>query len=163
MRIYWWHYTPGNRKLITCKLLLAKQLPGDGDELNVTRPFINPADLGVPVQLFHRTLLGDADAAEHLDGSGSYFLGDLRAEIFCHGRFGHERLSGIPQPGRVIDQEPRRFDIGCHPGKLKLYALELGDGLPELLALPGVADSVIQRASRQPDHLRPDGDAALIQ
>src|SRR5712691_6402870 len=22
MRIYWWHYTPGNRKLITCKLLL---------------------------------------------------------------------------------------------------------------------------------------------
>ena len=32
-----------------------------------------------------------------------------------------------------------------------------------MLALPGVADGVIQRAARQADHLRPDGDAALIQ
>ena len=69
----------------------------------------------------------------------------------------------MTQPGGVVDQQPRGFDLGGGPRELELHALELGDRLAELLALPGVAHRVIERRLRQPDHLRADADPPFIE
>jgi len=46
--------------------LLAQDLFGDGQLLNVRRAFVNPADLRVAIELLHRIILGEADASENL-------------------------------------------------------------------------------------------------
>src|SRR5262245_34225586 len=44
-----------------------------------------------------------------------------------------------------------------------LHRLELGDWFPELLAFARVLDRVVQRALREPDHLRADGYPSFVQ
>src|SRR5262249_21578814 len=46
---------------------------------------------------------------------------------------------------------------------LVLNGLELGDRLAELVPLLRVPDGVIQRALREPDHLRADADPTLVE
>jgi hypothetical protein len=46
-----------------------------------------------------------------------------------------ERLAGVAQPRRVVDEQSRRFELGGGARDLKLHALEIGDRLAELLAL----------------------------
>ena len=58
---------------------VSEQLLGDGQSLHVAGALVDPADLGVAVQLFDRVVLGKADAAEDLDGSRGHLFGDLRA------------------------------------------------------------------------------------
>ena len=44
-----------------------------------------------------------------------------------------------------------------------LHRLEVGDRLAELFPLPRIADRVVERALREPDHLRSYTDAPLVQ
>ena len=125
--------------------------------------FVDAADLGVAVEFLDRVVLGEADAAEDLDRARGGVLGHLRREILGHGGFGDEGQSRVAQSGGVVDQQARGFHFGRHLGELELHALEIGDGLAELLALFGVGDGVIERALGETDHLRADGDAALVE
>ena len=90
-------------------------------------------------------------------------LGDFRREDLADRRFGEERLAGVAQARRVVDGEPRGFDVDRRARELVLHGLELGDRLAELLPLLRVLDGVIERAARQADHLRADADASLVQ
>ena len=72
-------------------------------------------------------------------------------------------MPGIAQAGGVVHQQARGLHFGGHLGQLELHALKFADGLAELLALARVGDGVFQRAARQPDHLRADGDAPFVQ
>ena len=67
------------------------------------------------------------------------------------------------QPRRVVDHQPRGLHVHRHFRQLELDALKLRDGLAELLALLGIGQRMIQRALRQPQHLRADADAPFVQ
>jgi hypothetical protein len=47
--------------------VLRQDLFGDGQFLYVRSAFVNPADFGVAIELFHRIIFGEANAAENLD------------------------------------------------------------------------------------------------
>src|SRR5581483_7203608 len=64
---------------------------------------------------------------------------------------------------RLVDEEPRGGELGRHLGDLELDRLELGDLLPELLALLYVIDGGVECSLRDADHLRADADAALVE
>src|SRR5688500_19262564 len=46
-----------------------------------------------------------------------------------------ERMSRVPQPGAVVDEEASGLDFHRHPRQLELHALEFADRTAELLAL----------------------------
>ena len=98
-------------------------------------PFVDPPDLGVPVQLLHRIILGDPHAAVHFDGLRRHLLGDLRTVILRHGRLRQERQPGVAQARGVVHQQARRLHFHRHLRQFELHALEFADGLAELLAL----------------------------
>jgi len=58
----------------------AEQLFGDRHPLHVAGAFVNPADLGVAVELLDRVVSGEADSAENLDGEAGHLLGNPGAE-----------------------------------------------------------------------------------
>ena len=76
---------------------------------------------------------------------------------------GQERLAGVAQARGVVDEQPRRFQLGGRVRELELHALKVGDRLAELLPLLRVRDGVIERALREADHLRADADAPFVE
>jgi hypothetical protein len=63
----------------------------------------------------------------------------------------------------VVDQVPGGLDLGRHVGQHELDALELVDPLPELLALVGVAERLLERALGDAQRERADADAAGVE
>ena len=59
-------------------------------------------------------------------------------------------MPGIPQACRIVDQQPRGFDLRRHLCQFELHTLEFADGLAELLALPGIGHGVFERARARP-------------
>ena len=58
-----------------------------------------------------------------------------------------KRLARVLEPGRVVDHEACRLEVGRHLGELELHALELRDRLAELLALLHVRGRGLERAA----------------
>ena len=106
---------------------MAEHLFGDGLELQVRRAFVDLADLRVAIQLFDRVVLHEAVAAVQIDGERRDALGDLRREELAHRGLGEKRLAGVAQPRRVVDQQPRRLEVGRGARDLVLHRLEVGD------------------------------------
>src|SRR5215467_2989598 len=143
--------------------LLLQEFLGNGHQLYVAGALVNATNLGIAVELFDRVIFRDSHPAEHLNGLRSHFFSDLRTVILCHGGFSHKRQPGIAHAGGIVDQKARGFDFGGHFRQLELHALKVADGLAELLALAGVGDGVVERTTRQTNHLGADGDAALVE
>ena len=72
-------------------------------------------------------------------------------------------MPGVFHARRVVNHQPRGFQLRGHLGKLKLHALKLIDRFAKLLALAGVSNCRVERAARDADHLRADADAAFVQ
>src|SRR4029450_4522846 len=118
----------------------AEELFGDGLELQVGRALVDLSDLRVAIELFDRVVLDESVAAKQVDRERGDALGDLRRKDLAHRRLGEKRLAAVAQARRVVDQEPRRGDLGGGPRQLMLHRLELNDRLAELLPLLGVLD-----------------------
>src|SRR5439155_810622 len=71
--------------------------------------------------------------------------------------------AGITHARGIVDQKARGFDFSSHFRQLELHTLKVTDGLAKLLALTGVGDGVIERATRQANHLRANGDPAFVE
>jgi hypothetical protein len=74
--------------------------------------------------------------------------------------------SGSPRSAlalRGVDQVARGRDLHGHVGQHELHALEVGDGLAELLALLDVGDRGVERALRDADGLRADHRAGVVE
>src|SRR5699024_7213520 len=113
--------------------LLAENVAGDNDALDLTRALVDLGDLGIAHHALNRVILGVAVAAVDLDCLG----GDL------HGSFGGEQLSGSSVEGeglafglegsRLVGQQAGSFDGNVHVGEDELGVLELRDRTAELL------------------------------
>src|SRR5262249_19766595 len=114
-------------------------------------------------QLLDRILPDEAVAAVEVDRERRDPLRGFRRIDLAHRGFREERLSRVPEPRAVVDEQTRRLEIGRGARELVLHRLEVRDRFPELLALLRVAERVVERALRQPDHLRADADAPLVQ
>src|SRR5687767_15463163 len=76
---------------------------GDRQELHITRPLINRANLGIPVELLGGVLFGVPVAPEKLQGIGGDPVGHLGAEQLGHGRLGREGPPSILKTSGVVD------------------------------------------------------------
>src|SRR5690606_31913319 len=103
----------------------AADLLGDGGELHVAGALVDFADLGISVELLHRVLADETDAAEQVDGRGGGALRDLGGEQLGHGRLRQEVRARVLEARGVVDQKARGLDVRRHAGELKLYALKL--------------------------------------
>ncbi len=101
--------------------------------------------------------------AENFQRARGDGLGDLRCEVLGHGGLSGERESGVTQARGVVNEQARGFHVGRHAREVHLDSLEVGDRLAELFPLLGIGGRLLQRAAGQPDHLRADADAALVQ
>src|SRR5690606_32536218 len=75
----------------------------------------------------------------------------------------HERLAGVLQAGRVVDEQAGRLDVHRTARVLELDALKIGDRPAKLLPLVQIAESVLESALSDAEHLRADADAAFVQ
>src|SRR5690606_10956829 len=153
----------GTRPAPPAARLLPQHVLRDGLELHRGRTLVDRPDLGVTVQLSAAVLSRERVAACEADALGGEPLSDRGRIELGHGRLREERLAGVLEPGRVVDEEPCGLEFRPHLGELELDALELGDRLAELFALLDVAERVVKGALREADHLRADGDPALVQ
>ena len=132
-------------------------------ELQVGRAFIDLPNLGIAIELLDGVVLHESVSAKQVDREGRHAFGDLGREQLAHRGLAQERQARVTKTCGVVDEEPRRLEVGCHARELELHALEISDGAAELPALFGVANGVIQRALRQADHLRADADAPFVE
>ena len=72
------------------------------------------------------------------------------------------RPASFSQRG-LVDEQPRRLDLGRHVGELGLDRLELRDRLAERAALLGVGERLVERALGEPDAHRGHADAADVE
>src|SRR5581483_7006806 len=142
---------------------LAKDVLRNRLQLQIRCALVDLTDLRVAIQLLDRVVLHESVAAEQVDGERRDPLRDLGREDLAHRRLGEERLAGVAEPRGVVDEQPRRFELGGGARELMLDRLEFGDGLAELLALFRVLDGVVERALREADHLRANPDAPLVE
>ncbi len=69
----------------------------------------------------------------------------------------------VPLPGGPADQQPRGLHPGGHVRQKILDGAELRQRLPELAALPGVAEARVQGGLADPQGLGGDADPAAVQ
>src|SRR5262249_40047087 len=67
------------------------------------------------------------------------------------------------KPRRVINHQPRRFELGCGLGQLKLHGLKPGDLLTKLPALLRIVDRVVEGTLRYSDHLSSDANSTFVE
>ena len=102
-----------------------------------------------------------AGAAEELDRVGGHPHRGVAGEELAHRRgLRDARVSGVEERARLVDEQPRRLDLGRHVGEHELHALEVGDPLPELAPFGDVARGRVERALRDAERLHADDAAA---
>src|ERR1051325_9058829 len=70
------------------------------------------------------------------------------------------RASRVAQHGGMVDEVARGLDLRAHVGDQELDALEVGDGLAELMSDLGILHGVLVRALRHTEGQRAGRDAA---
>src|SRR5438309_11440322 len=120
MRIYWWHYTPGTRKLITCKLLLAA----------IALASCSPGRERAPVMKVDKLFAAAGSIEMQLDG-GDYIIragpderirvsfegntGNAAADLAISGTHANLAIRDTPQSNfRVSVEVPATADITVH-------------------------------------------------
>src|SRR5688500_3769271 len=72
-------------------------------------------------------------------------------------------MAGVLQPRRVVYHETRGLELGRGWRELERNGLELGQGLSELLSFARIVERRTEGTSGDPDHLRANTDAPLVQ
>src|SRR3982074_1772156 len=120
--------------------LLCPERAGDNHLLHLVGALADRQDLRVTVEAAHWVLLDVAVPAVDLDGLlGAPYREPARLQLRLCRRQGEVALR-VLLARRLVDQQPRRLDLGAHVGELALDRLELGDRPAERLALLGVAE-----------------------
>src|SRR4051812_44212899 len=143
---------------------LLQDLTGHDEALDLVGALVDLGDLGVAHHPLEREVARVAGAPEQLDGIGR----DLHRDI------GGVALGGRSEEGEIlvaalrlgcrdVDHLARSLQLHRHVGDHELDPLEVGDALTELLALLDVGDRLVERALRDPDGLRADGDARVVE
>ena len=102
-------------------------------------------------------------AAVDLDGGVGGLHGNRGRQELRHRRLPGERQPAVLEPGRLIDQKPRRLDPRGHVREQELDRLELRDRLSELSPLARVLDRGVEGGLRDTDRHGPDRDAPSVQ
>ena len=82
----------------------------------------------------------------NLDGLDGGAHCEFRAEQLGHRRFLAVRLALLREHRRVIREVLASLDFGGHVGQLERHALEVHDGLAELLPLDGIGACCLECA-----------------
>mmetsp|Transcript_20629 Transcript_20629/g.43840 ORF Transcript_20629/g.43840 Transcript_20629/m.43840 type:complete len:213 (-) Transcript_20629:43-681(-) len=135
----------------------------DGVQLDVGSAFVDCTNLGVAIKFLYPIFLREADSSHELHTFGGSLLRHLCAEQLCHCSVLHHPLAALLHARRVVDQQPRRLQLGRQLRHLVLHALEVGDRTPKLLALVQVGEAAVERPLCQPDHLSSDADPPLVE
>src|SRR2546429_310548 len=131
----------------------------DEPELHLRGALDDRELLGVPVVQLRRMVLHVPRGAQHLQGFPGHLHRQLGGVVLRHRQ---ERdvllgeLAAVRHPRGAVGEQPRGLDLGGELRDLPLDALEVGDRLPERLALLHVLDRVHQCALGEPD--APGGD-----
>ena len=99
----------------------------------------------VAVHALNGVFLHVAEAAVHLQHVVGCPHGHLGAEKLGHGRMSGIGLSGVGQPGGVIDQIAQGFDLGCGVSDEVLDGLLQGNRATKLFVLDSELDADLQR------------------
>ena len=87
-----------------------------------------------------------AIAAVDLQGVVGDLEGGVGDEAFGHGApAGRVRGLAVESAGGFVEHDAGGLKFGFHVGQLELDALEIGDGLAELLAVLRVSDGLVER------------------
>ena len=151
-------------------LLRREDRPGSGDErprdhhlLDLVGALTDREDLRVAVEAAHRILLHVAVAAVDLDRLlGAADRQAPRLELRLRRRQ-REVAARVLLHRRLVNEQPRRLDLGRHVGELGLDRLEARDRPAERVALAGVRERLVQRALREADAHRGDADPAAVE
>src|ERR1035438_2219227 len=113
-------------------------------------PLVDLGDLRVPHHALDRVFIHIPVATEDLDRVGR----DLHRRIRCEqlrdrGEVTDVRALVVDELRCPVHHRPRRRSLGLHVRDHELDALELGDRLAELLALPGISHRVVERSDRK--------------
>ena len=99
-----------------------------------------------------------------LDGAIDDALGGFGGKELGHGGFAGEPLRArVLRPGRAIDEQARRVELGRHVGERRLRELEAGERTAELPARLHMRARFVERARRQAAGGRADAGAEEIQ
>ena len=90
-------------------------------------------------------------------------LGHLGREELGHRRLLLDRFAGVAVVRDLVHERARGLDLRRHVGELEADRLELGDRLPELHALLGVGERVLERAAGEADRAGGGVDAGDVQ
>src|SRR5207249_6471545 len=126
----------------------AQDLARDHEALDLAGPLADPHELGGALHALHRQVAHVADPAVDLDRLVGDPVRGLAREQLGHRGLLDEREPGILEHRSVVDEQPRRLDLGRHVGEHELHRLEVRDRLIELLALLGVSEAVLVGAAR---------------
>jgi hypothetical protein len=114
---------------------------------------------------FDRVIHGVTVTAEDLNGVGRDLHRHVAAKAFGHACEQVEALPVACVAGACafVNEGAGRLDLDCHIRQHELDALELRNGLLELLTFFRVGNADIERALRQSDGLSPDGRTVEIE
>src|SRR5207247_7483162 len=119
--------------------------------------------LTVSIDAYGRELSRVALAAVDRDRLARAPDRDLGCEDLGHGGLAHDRAALVLPVGRAKGEEPGRFHLGREVGQHALEPLEAREGLAEGLALPGVADRLVEGTLGEADGHRGHGDPAPLE
>src|ERR1700675_1318667 len=153
--------------------LLAEKSARDDEALNFAGAFADGAELHVAVILLRRIILDEAVTAVNLHG----FVGDAHGHFtgveLRHARFARDAgvvIAGsalrnclVREPGGLIREQPRGFDLRGHIRELELNGLKFGDSFAELFALLRIPKRAFVGALRHAKPERSDRDAAAVE
>src|SRR5262249_51937127 len=134
--------------------IVVQDAPRDQPQLHLRRAFDDRELLGVPVVELGGMVGHVPGGAEHLQRFPRHLHCQLGGVVLRHRQ---ERdvllreLAPVGHPRGAVRKEPGRLDLGRQFGDLPLDALEIGDRLPERLALLDVLHRVHQGAFGEPD------------
>src|SRR6266542_29718 len=124
---------------------------GNDLALDLGGAFEDGGEPGIPPVPFDGALRGIAVAAVDLDALACDALGHLGGEELRHRRLDLNRLAGVAIVRGLVHECARRFDLGCHVGRLEAHRLNLRDRLAELHPLLGIRERVLESAAGEAD------------
>ena len=97
-----------------------------------------------------------AVAAEQLQRVVRHLEGGVGDEPLGHGAVLAWRPARLPVelPGRLVEEDPRRLQLGLHVGEPELQRLEAVQRVPEGAALGGVGERPVERRLRAAERAR---------
>ena len=141
--------------------LKLRQCSGDDDFLHVAGALINLADPHIAVDPLHRKIADITITAQGLDRHAADLFSHFTGKQLGHGGFFQAGTACIAQSGSMPDQLPCGFNLRCAIGQSEANSLVVENGLPKTLALLGVAQSALKRATRHAHALRDAGRPCL--